>query len=161
MNTLNRISIETENDVVLRAASHFEKLKDLFFKENAGREWATFAKFGWRATADVLVLTLADLTLPETGNVEGGDHRVTFHAPYMLKTALAAESHKLAIGVIHSHPKNAPPLHSEIDDDMDAYFLRYFDDFAPDRPYVSIIMSEMADKIALSGRVYWKAAGVL
>lgn len=31
MNTLNRISIETENDVVLRAASHFEKLKDLFF----------------------------------------------------------------------------------------------------------------------------------
>lgn len=148
--------IETGGSAIFRAASNFETLKDLFFKQNDGREWATFANFGWRETSDNLILTLASLTPQETGDVEGSGNRVTFHAPYILKTALAAEKHKLAIGVIHSHPKNAPPIHSEIDDDMDAYFSRYFDDFAPDRPYVSLIMSEISGSIAISGRVYWK-----
>ena len=161
MNALDHMSANAEKGVLFRAASHFDVLKDLFFNQNAGREWATFARFGWRDTPDALVVTLAGLAPPAPGEVDGGDVRIALHAPYILKTALAAERHDLAVGVIHSHPTNAPPVHSETDDDMDAYFSRYFDDFAPGRPYVSLILSEMQhpdkqDAIAISGRVYWK-----
>jgi molybdopterin/thiamine biosynthesis adenylyltransferase len=39
---------------------------------------------------------------------------------------------------------------------MDRYYSRYFSDFAPGRPYLSLIMSEMHGELAISGRVWWR-----
>jgi tRNA A37 threonylcarbamoyladenosine dehydratase len=72
-----------------------------------------------------------------------------------LRTALAAEAHPLAIGIAHSHPEGCQPAPSYIDDDMDGYYASYFQDFASNRPYVSLILSQIEGELTLSGRVYW------
>ena len=69
--------------------------------------------------------------------------------------ALAAEKHVLAVGVIHSHPENCLPRPSVVDDDMDGYYSQYFSDFAPNRPYVSLILSVIEKRLVISGRVFW------
>ena len=61
----------------------------------------------------------------------------------------------MAVGVIHSHPENCAPRPSTIDDDMDDYYSQYFADFAPSRPYVSLILSRVGDNLVISGRMFW------
>jgi tRNA A37 threonylcarbamoyladenosine dehydratase len=39
---------------------------------------------------------------------------------------------------------------------MDTYYARYFSDFAPDRPYVSLILSIVNGKDVISGRIFWR-----
>lgn len=39
---------------------------------------------------------------------------------------------------------------------MDTYYAGYFADFAPDRPYLSLIVSRMKGELALAGRVWWR-----
>ena len=142
--------------VIVRAASpEFDLLKETVFKEYPDREWATFARFGWRSTSDSLVLCLAEIDRPQNNDLLSSIGRITFNEPYTLRTALASEEHPLGIGVVHSHPKGSAPLPSEVDDDMDSYFQQYFDDFAPNRPYVSLILSYVNDELTISGRVYW------
>ena len=60
-----------------------------------------------------------------------------------------------AVGVIHSHPEDCVPKPSTVDDDMDGYYSKYYADFAPDRPYVSLILSRIAKRLVVSGRVFW------
>jgi len=62
----------------------------------------------------------------------------------------------LAVGVIHSHPQECIPAPSHIDDDMDKYYAFYLQGFAPDRPYVSLILSQIGDHLALSGRIFFQ-----
>jgi len=81
---------------------------------------------------------------------------VQINEPYTLRTALSAEQHPLAVGVIHSHPEDCLPAPSSIDDDMDGYYAPYFNDFAPGRPYVSLIISRVKQTLILSGRIYWR-----
>jgi proteasome lid subunit RPN8/RPN11 len=155
---LNRISITTtDQKVVLRVARpEFSELKKLAFRRYPELEWATFARFGWRQTRDALVLTLASVDPPQPGDLDDRVGHVAIDEQYTLRMALGAEKHRLAVGVIHSHPKGGAPAPSRIDDDMDTYYAKYFSDFAPGRPYVSLILSVVDGKEVISGRVFWR-----
>ena len=132
------------------------ELHDLLFRRYPYSEWGTFARFGWRDTGDSIIVTLATLDPPVNGDLDESVPNVAFNEPYTLRTALSAEQHALAVGVVHSHPQEAPPIPSSIDDDMDGYFSQYFNDFAPDRPYVSLILSSVCDQLVIYGRVFWR-----
>jgi len=100
-------------------------------------------------------VTLAALDAPEPGELDSLVEHVKITEPYTLRIALAAEKHPLAVGIIHSHPEGCRPQPSRIDDDMDGYYGPYFEDFAPGRPYISLIFSSIEGELALSGRVRW------
>ena len=142
--------------LVRLAAPEFERLCALVFRRYPEFEWASFARFGWRETGSGLVLTLAHVETPNLGDLDEKVGHVAINEPYTLRVALAAETHPLAVGVIHSHPENCVPRPSYIDDDMDGYYGPYFNDFAPNRPYVSLIFSRVGGELAFSGRVFWK-----
>ena len=142
--------------VIVRAAeSDVAALRALLFRRHPHREWATFARFGWRETSSGLVLTLATLDQPRLGDLDESVGHVAIDEAYTLRVALAAESHQLAVAVVHSHPEGSLTLPSHIDDDMDAYYARYFGDFAPGRPYVSLIFSRRGGRDFGTGRVFW------
>lgn len=132
------------------------ELKQLVFARYPNKEWATFARFGWRECPDALILTLASLDAPNHGDLNPGVEHVAIDESYTLRIALTSEQHGLAVGVVHSHPKECAPLPSSIDDDMDAYYADYFSGFAPGRPYISLIMSIVAESLVISGRLFWR-----
>jgi len=142
--------------IVRMAAPEFERLRALVFRRYPDFEWASFARFGWRDTPEGLVLTLAALDEPGVGDLDEDVGHVAIQEPYTLRIALASETHPLAVAVIHSHPQGCRPRPSTIDDDMDSYYGRYFHDFAPDRPYISLIFSEIDGEFVVSGRVLWR-----
>lgn len=145
--------------VVLRIGSpEARDLARLLCRRYPGEEWAAFLRFGWRESAQGLVLTLAEIDSPHDGDLDESVGHVAIQEPYSLRIALAAERHPLAVGVIHSHPKGCLPQPSPIDDDMDRYYAEYFASFAPDRPYVSLILSEIRGELTVSGRVAWRGA---
>jgi hypothetical protein len=117
-------------------------------------EWATFARFGWRPTQGGLVVTLAGLDEPEKGDLDEKVGHVAIQEPYTLRIALAAERHLVAIGIVHSHPRQYAPRPSPIDDEMDTYYANYFAGFAPGRPYVSLILAEHEGQTTISGRIF-------
>ncbi len=143
--------------VIVRMASpETELLQSIIFRRYPAYEWATFARFGWRETPEGLVLTLAGLAAPAAvGDLNEDVGHVAIDEAYTLREALAAEHHPLAVGVIHSHPEECAPVASPTDDDMDGYYAQYFSDFAPGRPYVSLIAAMIDGGLAVSGRVWW------
>lgn len=143
--------------ILLRtAAPEHEQLLDVLCARYPNAEWATFARFGWRETPMGLVITLAALDLPAPGDLDSEVAHVAIQEPYTVRIARLADTHPLAVGVIHSHPEGYRTAPSRIDDDMDAYFADYFADFAPDRPYVSVIFARDPDgSIRASGRAFW------
>jgi tRNA A37 threonylcarbamoyladenosine dehydratase len=132
-------------------------LKEILFKRYPEHEWATFARFGWRDTPGGIVLTLVSLDPPLRGELNERFGHVVINEPYSLRMALEAERHCFAVGVVHSHPRNYRPDPSHIDDDMDRYYSSYFSGFAPSRPYISLIFSELNGELAASGRVWWRS----
>jgi molybdopterin/thiamine biosynthesis adenylyltransferase len=153
------LTMSDELGIVLRAAApELTELQSLVFSRYPRREWATFARFGWREIPGGLLLTLTGLDAPFAGELDAAVAHVAIMEPYTLRVALSAEHHSLAVGVIHSHPRGAAPIPSPIDDSMDGYYASYFGDFAPGRPYVSLILSEISGEVVLSGRVYWRGA---
>lgn len=57
--------------------------------------------------------------------------------------------------MIHSHPEGSGTLPSSLDDDMDSYYSKHFEDYAPGRPYCSLIFSRSADEsFRFTGRVH-------
>ena len=119
-------------------------------------EWATFARAGWRETPEGLVVTLATLDAPEAGDLDPRVAHVAIDERYSLRVALAAEHHTLAVTLIHSHPAACRTDPSAVDDDMDRYYATYFGDFAPGRPYVSLIVARdpRSGASSVSGRVF-------
>jgi molybdopterin/thiamine biosynthesis adenylyltransferase len=144
--------------VVRMAEPEAEALLQLLFRRYPHAEWVTFARFGWRQAGETLVLTLAAIDAPLDGDLDARVLHVAIDEAYTLRTALAADEHPLAVGVIHSHPEGCEPGPSSIDDDMDAYYARYYADFAPGRPYVSLIASRIDDELVMSGRIWWGGA---
>jgi len=143
--------------LVLRVADpDFGILKGIVLRRYPDYEWATFARFGWRDTPDTLVVTLACIDAPISGDLDEQVGHVAIDEQYTLRIALSAEKHRLAVGVIHSHPENGVPFPSRIDDDMDSYYAGYFSDFVPDRPYISLILSVVDGKLVISGRAFWR-----
>jgi proteasome lid subunit RPN8/RPN11 len=135
-------------------------LKSVVFHRYPDEEWATFARFGWRPIRNGIVITLATLEPPGHGDLNELVGHVAINEVYTLRTALAAEHHGLAVGVIHSHPRECAPIPSPIDDDMDAYYSDYFAGFTRGRPYVSLICSEVGDQTVISGRVFWNGTWI-
>lgn len=141
--------------IIRIAVPDMRRLRTLLFRRYPDYEWATFLRFGWRDTPAGLVLTLAGIDEALDGELNDRVGHVAIQEPYTLRIALLAETHPLAVGIIHSHPQDGVPIPSVIDDDMDGYYASYFHDFAPGRPYVSLILSEMQGNLAISGRVHW------
>jgi molybdopterin/thiamine biosynthesis adenylyltransferase/proteasome lid subunit RPN8/RPN11 len=104
------------------------------------------------------VITLAALDPPEFGDLDPRVGHVAIKEPYTLRVALAAERHQLGVAVVHSHPSGCHTDPSAIDDDMDRYYASYFADFAPGRPYVSLIVAydPSRDRLSGSGRVWYR-----
>lgn len=142
--------------LVRLAAPELDALERLLFADDA-RESAVFVRFGWRETPQGLVLALAGFDPPPAGAVIGGRETVRIDGAYARAVALAAETHPLAVGLVHTHSAGAEPRPSAADDEMDAYLAGYFADFAPGRPFASLIVSRVAgdtgSEIAVSGRV--------
>jgi hypothetical protein len=132
-----------------------EVLMGVLLRRYPAEEWATFARFGWRETPYGLVLTLAALDLPQEGDLNPNVPHVAIDEQYTLRVALEAERHNLAMGVVHSHPEGAWTSPSTVDDDMDRYYAEYFADFAPHRPYVSLIFARCGQTTSATGRVFW------
>lgn len=150
--------MEARTEVLVRISSpEFERLQACVLSRYPRSEWATFARFGWRESSHGLLLTLASVDIPQVAEMDGSVAHVRILEPYTLRMALLAEHHPLAIGVVHSHPQDCEPLPSCIDDDMDGYYSKYFQDFAPERPFISLIVSRIDDRTVFSGRVFWKA----
>jgi proteasome lid subunit RPN8/RPN11 len=125
----------SKQKAIFRAAPpEFTELKQVVFRRYPNWEWATFARFGWRETPDALVVTLAAIDPSRPGDLSEDVGHVRIDERYTLRMALSAEKHRLAVGVIHSHPRGGAPAPSTIDDDMDTYYAKYFSDFAPNRP---------------------------
>jgi len=132
----------TVSVIVRMAAPEFDRLRALVSRRYPNLEWASFARFGWRETPEGLVLTLAELEEPGAGDLDETVGHVAINEPYTLRVALASESQP-ARRCRHSFaPRGLSPRPSSIDDDMDGYYGRYFHDFAPGRPYVSLIFSK-------------------
>ena len=157
MAQLPEITLSEELQVVFRAADpELQRLRDLVFRRYPHKEWATFIRCGWRVTPSGLVLTLASVDPPGTGDMEERVGNVLIRDPYSLRIAQAARSHPLAVGLVHSHPAGFAPCPSTLDDDMDSYYgERYLRGFAPGRPFVSLIMALHEGELVVSGRVFW------
>lgn len=123
--------------------------------ERTATEWGSFARFGWRQTPEQLVVTLAALDRAQAGELESENCRIQINAAYIRRMALAAQDHALAVGFIHAHPPGASPTPSAADLEMDQYLAGYFADFAPGRPFISLIFSQMEEETAVSGRVFF------
>jgi molybdopterin/thiamine biosynthesis adenylyltransferase/proteasome lid subunit RPN8/RPN11 len=143
--------------VIVRAADpQFSSLLNGLFRRYPNKEWATFARFGWRDTPTGLVVTLVGVDSPMVSELDDSVPHVAIQEPYSLRMALAAETHPYAIGVVHSHPENYATYPSHIDDDMDSYYSTFFSSFAVGRPYISLIFSKDDNGLRATGRVFWK-----
>ena len=140
------------------AAPEWESLVELLLHRYPHEEWASFVRFGWHESRSSLTLTLAAIDRPSPGEMDDEVAHVVFREPYTLRVALGADQHPLALGVINSHPENCAPAPSCIDDDMDAYLSSYFSDFAPGRPYVSLILARHGTQLVMSGRAWWRGS---
>jgi molybdopterin/thiamine biosynthesis adenylyltransferase len=152
-----RLTAGAQPGAIVRATgSNLLELRTVLFRRYPEWEWATFAQFGWRETPAGLVVTLVRLLVAGTDDLDETVGHVAIQESYSLRVALAAEASPLAVGVIHSHPDGALTLPSVIDDGMDRYYASYFADFAPDRPYISLIFAERSGALFGSGRVHWR-----
>jgi hypothetical protein len=159
--SLSHEPAEDQNAVMRMASSDADTLFEVLFRRYPEFEWATFARFGWRDTPSGLVLSLAALDPSRSGSGDLDERvgHVAISEAYSLRTALAAaDHHTLAVGVIHSHPDNCWTSPSSIDDEMDRYYGSYFSDFAPGRPYASLIFSRRGGNLFGTGRVLWKGS---
>jgi molybdopterin/thiamine biosynthesis adenylyltransferase len=135
-----------------------ERLKRIMFKRYPNGEWGSLFKFGYRADGNHgLLLTIVDVLEPGAGDLNEDVENVQFLETYLLKAALSLDGNGLGIGVLHSHPEDYGVRPSRIDDQMDEYLRGYFGDFAPGRPYASLIWSMTRDgKLSASGRAWWE-----
>jgi len=140
-----RISKQTSDEVL-----------KLLFSRYPFQEWATFIRCGWKAHKDGLLITVKSMVPPHGDDVSRDVDHVVINEPYILRTALKAESGSLAVGVIHSHPQDYATYPSKVDDHMDLYLSKFLSGFTPGRPYVSLIVSRNEEgTLCFSGRCWF------
>jgi hypothetical protein len=132
-------------------------LSTLIFRRYPRKEWGTFLDCGWVEAGGELILTIQGFKQPVPGELDEEIPIFGVNDCFTERVALAAENSKLAVGVVHSHPEDCACFPSELDDDMDGYFSKYFSSFAPGRPYLSVIFSvDEFGALHFSGRCWWK-----
>lgn len=140
---------------------NWKHLQDLLFAEYPHQEVATFLDCGWQEGNDLLVVTIAALQEPKSGDIESGVDSIQLNEKYSVRQALHSEKGKFATGLVHSHPEGYAVWPSKIDDKMDAYYSSYFGSFTPERPFLSMILSKNKDgQVQFSGRVFWKGVWI-
>ena len=156
MARLPELRVRDEIAVRVRCASpEWDLLTALAFRRYPDAEWASYVQFGWHEGSSGLTLTVASVISPGPDDMDDVVEHVVLREPYTLRVGLSADNHPLALGVVHSHPEGFAPTPSWIDDDMDSYLSSYFSDFAPGRPYVSLIVAKHGARLVISGRVWW------
>ncbi|WP_158915228.1 ThiF family adenylyltransferase [Caulobacter sp. S45] len=88
------------------------------------------------------------------GDLDPASDDIKISPVYLRRVAAEAQDHPLAIGFIRCRPVGVAPEPRAADDEMDRYLAGHFADFAPDRPFVSLILSQMEEEIAVSGRIF-------
>ena len=132
-----------------------QKLETHLYRRYPWQEWGTFFRFGWRRTLWGAALTYVNGMWPQAGDLNRAVGIVEIRSPYTLRAVDALQEGPLGVGVIHSHPQGSGTFPSSLDDDMDAYFGGLFGDYAPGRPYASVIFSRAEDgKFRFTGRVF-------
>jgi len=130
-----------------------EQLETLLFSRYPKKEWATFFVFGVRETSRGAVITIADVLVPEPGDLNPDIAIVEFREQYSVRAAMFLRTSALFIGVIHSHPQNVQVLPSSLDDDMDGYYREYFSGFSSVSAYFSLIAGKDGrSNFSISGR---------
>lgn len=132
-----------------------QRLETHLYRRYPEQEWGTFFRFGWRRTSWGLALTYVDGLWPQGGDLNRAVGIVEIRSQYTLRAVDALQEGALGIGVIHSHPQGAGTFPSSLDDDMDGYYGGLFGDYAPGRPYASVIFSRAEDgTFRFTGRVF-------
>ena len=130
-------------------------LERFLYKRYPDREWGTFFRFGFRRTRWGIALTFIDGLLPKAGDLRRDSPIVTINSEYSLRAVDAVSESPFGIGMIHSHPEGAATFPSSLDDDMDGYYAPFFEDYAPHRPYCSLIFSRSsAGVFRFTGRIH-------
>lgn len=141
--------------------SHANSVQKIIFARYPDLEWGTAFRFGFHDDPEHgLVITVNEIVTPAPGDLNPNVDNVQFMEPYLLRIALAAAKDGFGAGIIHSHPSGYGVRPSYVDDEMDDYFKGYFGDFAPGRPYASLIFAkdEEANSLRISGRVWHRGA---
>ncbi len=132
-----------------------KNLERLIFQRYPAREWGTFFRFGFRRTSWGLVACFVSPERPLPGDLDRSSPTTVFRSRYILRAQHIVEDKPLAVGVIHSHPRNSATFASDTDDDMDAYFAEEFCRYGEGKPYLSVIFSRETDgSFWFTGRVF-------
>jgi predicted Fe-Mo cluster-binding NifX family protein len=131
------------------------ELERHLYKRYPDREWGTFFRFGFRRCGWGIALTFVDGLWPRPGDLRRDSPIVTINSEYSLRAVDSVTDGRFGIGMIHSHPEGAGTLPSSLDDDMDGYYPILFQDYAPGRPYCSLIFSRSDNgDFRFTGRVF-------
>ena len=132
-----------------------KNLERLIFQRYPAREWGTFFRFGFRRTSWGLVACFVSPERPLPGDLDRSSPITVFRSRYTLRAQHIVEDGPLAVGVIHSHPRNCATFASHTDDDMDGYFAEEFCRCGKGKPYLSVIFSRGTDgSFRFTGRVF-------
>lgn len=114
------------------------------YKRYPDREWGSFFRFGFRRTHWGIAVTFIDGLWPQAGDLRRDSPIVTINSEYSLRAVDVVTASEMGVGMIHCHPENGGTFPSSLDDDMDSYYSKLFDEYGPGRPYCSLIFSRSA-----------------
>lgn len=155
-NHVNEIRLDNSRCGIFRISDQCRaSLEAHLYKRYPDREWGTFFRFGFRRTHWGIALSFIDGLWPQPGDLRRDSPIVTINSEYSLRAIDAVSDSPFGVGMIHSHPEGGGTLPSSLDDDMDGYYSKHFEDYAPGRPYCSLIFSRSADEgFRFTGRVH-------
>ena len=131
------------------------ELERHLYKRYPDREWGTFFRFGFRRCGWGVALTFVDGLWPGPGDLRRDSPIVTINSEYTLRAVDSVSDSPFGIGMVHSHPEGAGTLPSSLDDDMDGYYPKLFEDYSPGRPYCSLILSRSVNgDFRFTGRMF-------
>lgn len=155
-NHVNEITLDNSLCGIFRISDQRRaSLERHLYKRYPEREWGTFFRFGFRRTHWGIALSFIDGVWPQPGDLRRDSPIVTINSEYSLRAIDAVSDSPFGVGMIHSHPEGAGTFPSSLDDDMDGYYSKQFEDYALGRPYCSLIFSRSADgSFRFTGRVH-------
>lgn len=152
----NEITLDDSRRGIFRISDQCRASLELhLYKRYPEREWGTFFRFGFRRTKWGIALSFIDGLWPQPGDLRRDSPIVTINSEYSLRAIDAVSDSPFGVGMIHSHPEGGGTFPSSLDDDMDGYYSKHFEDYALGRPYCSLIFSRSADEgFRFTGRVH-------